>query len=133
LLLLRPEGRIFFANAEQIAQKLRRLIQEMDPKVVAIDLTGVIDIEYTALKMLTNGAQRQREQGRELWLVGLNPGVLAMIQRSKLGEALGREGMHFNLEIAVAKYSAEYDSQSGPAGLTLHEVRSGTATKKSGT
>jgi hypothetical protein len=34
----------------------------------------------------------------------MNPGVLAMIQRSPLGEALGREGMHFNLEIAVAKY-----------------------------
>ena len=125
LLLLRPEGRIFFANAEQIAQKIRCLTQGMDPRVIAIDLTGVVDIEYTALKMLTNGAQRQREQGRQLWLVGLNPGVLAMILRSKLGETLGREGMHFNLEIAVAKYLAEYDTQSGAAGLTLHETRSG--------
>jgi high affinity sulfate transporter 1 len=122
LLLLRPEGRIFFANAEQIAQKIRRLTQEIEPKVVAIDLTGVVDIEYTALKMLTHGAQRQREQGRQLWLVGLNPGVLAMIQRSKLGQALGREGMHFNLEIAVAKYLGGYDTQSGAAGSSLYEA-----------
>jgi SulP family sulfate permease len=104
LLLLRPEGRIFFANAEHIAQKIRRLTEEMAPKIVAIDLSGVVDIEYTALKMLTDGEEQQREQGRQLWLVGMNPGVLAMIQRSQLGEALGREGMHFNLEIAVAKY-----------------------------
>jgi high affinity sulfate transporter 1 len=104
LLLLRPEGRIFFANAEQIAQKIRRLTQEMEPKVVAIDLSGIVDIEYTALKMLTDGEKRQREQGRQLWLVGMSPGVLAMIQRSQLGQALGREGMHFNLEITVAKY-----------------------------
>ena len=133
LVLLRPEGRIFFANAEQIAQKIRRLTQGMEPRVIAIDLTGVIDIEYTALKMLTNGAKRQRDHGRQLWLVGLNPGVLAMIQRSTLGEALGREGMHFNLEIAVAKYLAEYEGQSDTAGLSLHEVQSGTAAEKSGT
>jgi high affinity sulfate transporter 1 len=106
LLLLRPEGRIFFANAEQIGEKMRRLVQEADPRVVAIDLSGIIDIEYTALKMLTNGAERQREQGRQLWLVGLNARVLEMVQRSDLGQALGREGMHFNLEIAVAKYLA---------------------------
>ena len=104
LLLLRPEGRIFFANAEQIAEKIRRLAQEIEPRVVAIDLSAVLDIEYTALKMLTEGEKRQREHGRQLWLVGMNPHVLEMIQRSQLGKTLGREGMHFNLEIAVAKY-----------------------------
>jgi hypothetical protein len=34
----------------------------------------------------------------------MNPEVLLMIQKSSLGEALGREGMHFNLESAVQKY-----------------------------
>jgi len=38
--------------------------------------------------------------------VGLNPDVLAMVQRSPLAQALGREGMHFNLEVAVAKFLA---------------------------
>jgi hypothetical protein len=42
-----------------------------------------------------------------MWLVGLNPGVLAMVQRSSLGEALGREAMHFNLEMSVAEYLAD--------------------------
>jgi sulfate permease, SulP family len=104
LLIVRPEGRIFFANAEQIAQKLMHLAQEMTPEVLALDLSAVPDIEYTALKMLIAGEKRQRDQGRRIWLVGMNPGVLEMIQRSELGERLAREGMHFNLEIAVAKY-----------------------------
>ena len=39
-----------------------------------------------------------------LWLVGMNPQVLEVIQRSQLGEALGRDAMLYNLEIAVAKY-----------------------------
>jgi hypothetical protein len=34
----------------------------------------------------------------------MNPSVLGVIQRSQLGEALGRDAMHFTLEIAVAKY-----------------------------
>jgi SulP family sulfate permease len=106
LLLVRPEGRIFFANAERIGQKVRALIAEARPKVVAIDMSAVFDLEYTALKMLTEGERRNREQGVELWLVGLTPEVLAMVQRSPLGETLGRERMLFNLEVAVARYQA---------------------------
>jgi len=106
LLLLRLEGRVFFFNAEHIAQKMLRLVDEMKPKIVAIDLSGVFDLEYTALKMLIEGEKRHRESGVWLWLVGLNPEVLAMVQRSPLGETLGRERMHFTLEVALDKYLA---------------------------
>ena len=107
LLLLRPEGRIFFANAEQIAQQIKPLICEAQPRVVVLDMSGVPDLEYTALKMLTEAEKRQRQLGISVWLVGMNPHVLAMIQRSPLGEILGREAMHFNLEVAVARYSGK--------------------------
>ena len=106
LLLVRPEGRMFFANAAQIGEKMRPLIAEAKPKVVALDLGGVFDLEYTALKILTEAEKRQRASGVLLWLVGLNPGVLTMVQHSPLGETLGRERMLFNLEQAVAKYEA---------------------------
>jgi sulfate permease, SulP family len=104
LLLLRLEGRVFFANAQHIGEKIGLLVNEMKPSVVAIDLSAVPDLEYTALKMLTEGERRQRERGVTLWLVGLNPGVLQMVQKSPLGSALGRERMHFSLELAVARY-----------------------------
>jgi len=104
LLLLQPEGRLFFANAERVGQKIRPLIEAEKPKVVVLYLRGVFDLEYTALKMLTEAEKRQRENGVLLWLVGLNPGVLAMVQQSPLGEALGRDRMFFNLEQAVDRY-----------------------------
>ncbi|HTS08028.1 MAG TPA: SulP family inorganic anion transporter [Candidatus Eisenbacteria bacterium] len=107
LLLLRLEGRVFFANAEHIAQKMRILVEEARPKVIALDLSGVFDLEYTALKMLINGEKRFRERGIAHWLVGMNPSVLGVVQRSQLGETLGHDAMHFNLEIAVAKYLSE--------------------------
>ena len=106
LLLVRLEGRVFFANAGRIQEKMKPLIDESDPKIVALDLSGVPDLEYTALKVLTESERRQRERGVLLWLVGLNPEVLAMVQRSPLGDTLGRERMHFTLELAVAKYLA---------------------------
>lgn len=112
LLLLRLEGRVFFANAELVGQKMRRLGEQSHPKVVAIDFSNVPDLEYTALQMLTEGEKKQRERGVKLWLAGLNPRVLAMVQRSPLGRALGQEAMHFNLELAVAKYAESHSSMT---------------------
>jgi high affinity sulfate transporter 1 len=106
LLLLRLEGRLFFANAERVGDKIRASIAEAKPKVVALDLGGVHDLEYTALKMLAEGEKREREKGLLLWLVGLAPEVLAMVQHSPLGAVLGRDRMFFNLEQAVARYQA---------------------------
>jgi SulP family sulfate permease len=104
LLLLRPEGRLFFLNAERIGEKIRPLIAAAQPKVVAFDLSRVFDLEYSALKMLIEAERRQRAAGITLWLVGLNPQVYAVIQRSPLGEILGHERMMFDLEIAVDRY-----------------------------
>src|ERR1700756_2522446 len=106
VLLLRLKGRVFFFNAEHIGQKMKLLVDEAKPKIVAVDLSGVFDLEYTALKMLIEGEKRHRETGVWLWLVGLNPQVLATVRRSPLGETLGRERMHFTLEVAIDKYLA---------------------------
>jgi len=107
LLLLRPEGPIFFANAAQIAHKIEPLISEIQPKVVALDASAVLDMEYTALKMFAQIAEKQSQNGIQLWLINMSPGVLAVVQRSPLGQLLRREGMHFNLEIAVARYLSD--------------------------
>ena len=104
LLMMRLEGRIFFANAERVGQKMRLLVDASEPKVIAVDLSGVIDLEYTALKTLIEAERKSRERGVMLWLVGLNQNVLTMVMRSQLGEILGRERMFFNMEMAVTKY-----------------------------
>jgi len=108
LLLLRVEGRLFFANVERVADKMRPLIAQASPKVVVLHMRGVFDLEYTALKAIMEAEQRNREQGIQLWLASLNPGVHEVVMRSPLGEALGRERMCFNLEDAVARFQKAY-------------------------
>ena len=65
LLVLRPEGRIFFANVGRIGDKIRPLIAEAKPRVVALHLGGVFDLEYTALKMLME-AEKTTSRRRRL-------------------------------------------------------------------
>jgi high affinity sulfate transporter 1 len=110
LLIVRPEGRVFFVNAERLGDQLRHLVDVQKPRVLAVDLSRVPDLEYTALRMLINGEQRMRERGVEVWLVGLNPGVLAMVRRSSLAATLGRDRMQFNLARAVEKYQTRMAS-----------------------
>jgi sulfate permease, SulP family len=104
LLILRIEGRIFFANANQIANKIRPLIDQYKPRIVAFEMGGVTDLEYSALKAMMSAEKRSREQGIRLWLIGMNPQVLTMVRNSQLGSALENKGMIFNLEMAVAQY-----------------------------
>jgi len=103
---------VFFLNAERIAEKLRPLVTEAKPLVVALDMSGVFDLEYSALKMLTEAEKRHREAGVLIWLCGANPDVKAMIRRSALGKALGSERLLANMEVAVARYVG---SEPGPA------------------
>jgi len=104
LLMARAEGRIFFANAQNVADQLVLLVEEAQPKVLALDFSAVFDIEYSAVKMLIEGEEKLRERGIALWLVSLNPEALGMIQRSSLWETLGRERLVFNLPMAVERY-----------------------------
>jgi MFS superfamily sulfate permease-like transporter len=106
LLMLRPVGRLFFANAQQVGEKLRLLIDQAEPRVVALDLSAVFDVEYTTLKMLAEGEARMKERGISVWLVGLAPDVLIAVRRSPFGQAVGDERMFFNLDEVVARHLA---------------------------
>jgi hypothetical protein len=57
--------------------------------------------------MLTEAEQRLRKAGVSLSLAALNPEPLELIRNSTLGEVLGRQRMHFNLEEAVRIFQAE--------------------------
>ena len=89
LLILRTEGRIYFANAQRIGDKMAPIVREAQPRVVLLDCGAVPDIEYTALKMLVEAEERLRDLGIQLWLARLNPAALEVVQRSSPGRASG--------------------------------------------
>ena len=77
LLILRPEGRLFFVNAQNVADQIQALVAKHKPRVVALDMSRVPDIEYSALQAHASKASgASAESGVEVWLAALNPGVL---------------------------------------------------------
>jgi len=103
---LRPEGRLFFANAQIVGERIAALVAQYRPRVLALDLSRVPDIEYSALQALVEGEKRLTERGIVVWLAGLNPGVLEVVRRAGLDEQLGRERMLFNARAAIERYQA---------------------------
>jgi anti-anti-sigma factor len=104
LLLVRPEGGIYFGNVARLDQQVRELRLAATPRVIALDLSAVPDLEFTALRMLIDAEEQLRRDGIMLWLVALNSEVLRVVQHSGLAERLGRERMLFTLEQAVENY-----------------------------
>jgi anti-anti-sigma factor len=111
LLIVRPEGRLFFVNAQYVSDQIRALVEQHQPRVVALDMSRVPDVEYSALQTLLEGEQRVTASGVVVWLVGLNPGVLEMVRHAGLADRLGRERMLFNARAAIERYQA---MQSAP-------------------
>jgi SulP family sulfate permease len=95
---------VFFVNAQNVGEKISALVAQYKPQVVALDMSRVPDLEYSALQMLMQGEQRFAEQGTIVWLVGLNPGVLEVVRRSELHQRLGPERLLFNARAAIERY-----------------------------
>ena len=106
LLIVRPEGRLFFVNAQYVAEQIRALVAQHKPRVLAVDMSRVPDIEYSALEMLIESDKRATERGAVVWLVGLNPSALEVVRNAGLDQRLGRERMLFNARAAIERYQA---------------------------
>ncbi|HTO33609.1 MAG TPA: SulP family inorganic anion transporter [Pararhizobium sp.] len=104
LLILRPEGRLFFANAQQVADRIRELASEAKPRVLMLDLSRVVDIEYSALQMVIEGERSLARQGIVLWLAGLNPDVAEYVRVSGFAEILGPQRLFSNTRAGIRHY-----------------------------
>ncbi|MBL0144199.1 MAG: SulP family inorganic anion transporter [Betaproteobacteria bacterium] len=113
LLIVRPEGRLFFVNAQYVADRVRELVAQHKPRVLALDMSRVSDLEYSALQMLMEGEQRWAQAGTEVWLAGLNPGVLEVVRHAGLDQKLGHDRLLFNAREVMERYQARGASAEG--------------------
>ncbi|MCB8986049.1 MAG: sulfate permease [Ardenticatenaceae bacterium] len=112
LLLVRTEGRLFFANISRVIDRLWVLIHQDTPQVVLLDCDAIPDIEYTALKSLIDFEEQLQNAGIVLWLAKLNPEALYMIRHSSLAKKLGDERMYVNCEQAVEAYARKLEKRA---------------------
>jgi anti-anti-sigma factor len=115
LLIVRPEGRLFFANAQQVSDEIHSLVEKHQPRVIALDMSRVFDIEYSALQMLLEGERRATESGATFWLADLSPGVMESIKASGLADRLGRERLFFNARAVIRHYQENFSASNSQA------------------
>ncbi|MFO1372938.1 MAG: SulP family inorganic anion transporter [Candidatus Competibacteraceae bacterium] len=113
MLIVRTEGRMFFANATQLGEALLALLTQHQPKILVLDLSRVPDIEYSALKALQESDRKFAEHGVTLWLAGCNPGVLEVVRNSGLAQQLGPQRLLFNARTAIENFQQSPQPQIG--------------------
>jgi high affinity sulfate transporter 1 len=106
LLIVRPEGRLFFVNEQYVAERIEALAAQYKPRVLAVDMSRVSDLEYSALLELMEREKRVTAAGIVVWFAALNPGVLEMVRRSGFDARLGRERLLFNARQVIERYQA---------------------------
>jgi high affinity sulfate transporter 1 len=106
LLILRPEGRIYFVNAPTVMEHILRLVKDHAPQVVALDMSRVFDIEYSGLQALTELERQLAKQGIELWLAGLNPKALDVMRHSPMIQTLGEGRMLPNARAVIHRFQS---------------------------
>lgn len=111
LLIFKPEGGLYFANARQVVDRMRSLAVGTEPavRVLLVDMSAVPDLETTAAMVLDEFVTQLDESGIELWLSRLTVRPLEMLGRTGTLDRL--EGRRFR---TVADAVARFESTSGP-------------------
>lgn len=107
LLIVRPEGRLFFVNAQYVAERIQQLVEQYQPRVLVLDMSRVPDIEFSALQTIMEAEERATQRSAKVWVAALNPGALDTVRRSGLDQRLGPDRMLFNARAAIERYLRE--------------------------
>ena len=110
MLIVRPEGRLFFVNVQNVVDQISALVEKYQPRVLTLDMSRTPDLEYSALQTLIEYDERATQNGTLVWIAGLNPAVLEVVRNSALHERLGRERMLFNAREAIRRHQASQAS-----------------------
>jgi sulfate permease, SulP family len=119
LLAVRPEGRLFFANARRVCDRIAAIAVDHrpPPRVVLLDLSAVNDLEITALERLADLAEDLHGRGMVLWVAALSERPLEMVRRG--AELLGRTSLQADTgRLGVRVFRALDDAVSAYGGQT---------------
>jgi sulfate permease, SulP family len=84
IMIVRPEGPLFFANADRMLGKVRKLIagHADRPATVMLSLEETPDVDGTSIEALRIFAAELRARDRRLLLVRLKPRALEALKRA---------------------------------------------------
>ena len=115
LLIFRPNGLLFFANANRVHNRLRELVRQAGSslRAVLINLEATPETDVTSLEMLGQLKNELRESGIELYLARVPDPVRDLFERSGFLKELGDGRLFRGVSVAVAAYLGAAHPQTG--------------------
>ena len=107
VLVYRWEAPLFFANAGQFRQQIRKLVREREPRWVVLQCEAITDIDVTAAAMLEQLDEELNAAGIHLAFVELRTRLQDLMQRHGLFETLERDHCYPSMDAALAAIAGE--------------------------
>lgn len=101
IVVFRWEAPLFFANAGQFRDQVRRLIRDHDPNWVVLQCEAVTDIDVTAAEILRDLDEEANAQGIHLAFVEMRDRLQDLVRRYGLHTTLDREHFYPSLDRAL--------------------------------
>jgi len=117
LLIFRPNGMLFFANANRVRNRLRELVKQPGKSLqaVLINLEASPEIDVTSLEMLEQLKSELQESGIALYFARVADGVRDLFSRSGSSERLGQDQIFPGVNAAVNAFlKARRTTQASP-------------------
>ena len=107
LLLVRPDGPLFFANANPLRLGVLQLVRTAapPPRVVVLDLSSSFRLSLPTLDILAELHDELQQRGIALWLARIRSSAMAELQASGLFDRLSPTQLHATVEDAVRAHT----------------------------
>jgi SulP family sulfate permease len=118
LLVVRPDGPVFFANANPLRLGALRLLATTSPppRVVVVDLSSSFRLSVPTLDTLSELHDELRRRGVALWLARVRGTARPSIQASGLADRLGPAHLYGAVEDAVRAFTPTAPGAAPPGG-----------------
>lgn len=92
--VLHVEGSLFFGAANELRDAIDTITDDSELKVLIVRLKRVSGLDFTTATVLEAVHARLTEQGQHLFLVGLKPQTMTLLDRVGVADALGRHRLY---------------------------------------
>lgn len=113
IVVFRWEAPLFFANAGQFRDQVRRLVRDRSPSFVVLQCEAVTDIDVTAAEVLRDLDEELNEKGVHLAFVELRDRLHDLVVRYDLQATLDQEHFFPSIGVAISELTGELRDETG--------------------
>lgn len=112
VLMVRIDGSLFFGAVNHVEQRLGELAQQFpERRVLVINGRSINFVDIAGAETLVQEARRWRRRGGDLYIYGLKPAAMAILERGHFLDGLGRDRVLNNRDEVIRRLYPDLDPE----------------------